>query len=315
MLATGNQSHGIDVENTQTGASVRLAHNQIRAMSGIGVAVLDTDGATISLEGDLIAANSDRALYAGGTDSVTLTNATITGIHAIELNAAALVIDSSILDVPINGSGGASCQISHSRGPAITAGGNDCAAFQTTADPQFIDPDGFDFHLKATSPLIDAGNPTAPPAGAVDIDGDARALEGDGACPIDAERDMGIDEVVAAQPDCSPPPSPPTTPATPDSPTVPTQPGQADRTPPETTIVGASKQFGRYARFTVSSSEVGSTLQCRLDKGRFTPCDSKFKSRRLNYGRHTLFARATDAAGNADPTPVALKFKLKKRKR
>jgi hypothetical protein len=106
---------------------------------------------------------------------------------------------------------------------------------------------------------------------------------------------MGYDEVTATELDC------------PDPPVV-------DKTAPGTSIKGERKQFGRKARFTFVSSEAGSTFECRLDRGKFRPCDSKFKSRKLNYGRHTVFARATDAAGNTDATPEARKFKMKRKR-
>ena len=295
-IAAGDESTGIEVDGVAAGSSVELSHNRILGMTGIGLSVLSAEG-TVSSEGNLVAGNSDRALYVGGVDRFTMTNDTIVGIQPIEINTATVAIDSSILDVEIHASGGeVDCDITYTRGPAITAGGNGCAEFQTTADPEFVDPNTFDYHLQADSPLIDAGNPAAPPAGAVDIDGEPRAVEGDGTCPIDAERDMGYDEVMAAEFECPDPPV-------------------EDRTAPDTSIKGKRKQFGRKARFTFVSTEPGSTFECRIDRGKFRPCDSKFKSRRLNYGRHTVFARATDAAGNTDPAAEAVKFKMKKKRR
>ena len=294
-LTAGNEATGIEIDGVADASSVKLSHNRILGMTGIGLSVLSADG-EVSSEGDLVAGNSDRALYVGGVALFSMTNDTIAGNVPMEVNTATVAIDSSVFDVGITSTGGeVVCDISHTRGPAITAGGNGCAEFQTTADPKFADPMTFDYHLGSDSPLIDAGNPAAPPAGAVDIDGEPRAVEGDGACPIDAERDMGYDEVMAPEFECPDPPV-------------------EDKTAPDTSIVGKRKQFGRKARFAFVSTEAGSTFECRLDRGKFRPCDKKFKSRRLNYGRHTVFARATDAAGNTDATPAAFKFKLKERR-
>ena len=81
-------------------------------------------------------------------------------------------------------------------------------ANRTTLAPGFVG--AANFHLGATSPLIDAGVPAAPAPGATDIDGNARALDGDKNCV--ARRDIGADEFVPAPPppDCSgggPPPN------------------------------------------------------------------------------------------------------------
>jgi hypothetical protein len=56
-------------------------------------------------------------------------------------------------------------------------------------DPMFVDPDNGDFHLLPESPLVDAGSPFfKPPAGAVDIDGQPRLMNG--------RVDIGPDEVI-----------------------------------------------------------------------------------------------------------------------
>jgi hypothetical protein len=289
--ALNNETDGVYVDGVD--GSVALHHNTIVGMTGFGVVFIDGAG-TFSLDGDAIARSSDAGVYMGAAD-LTIRNATIVDNGPLVADSGTLAIDSSILDDPIDASNGATCDLTYSRGPAIVEGGSGCGEFQTTANPRFVDQFGTtpDLHLQATSPLIDAGNPAAPAAGATDIDGDDRALEGDGACPIDAERDMGYDEVVAAIPVCQVPPP-------------------ADETAPQTTVAGKVKQFGKRAKFTLASSEPNSTFECRLDKGQFVPCGADLKTRKLNAGRHTVFARATDAAGNTDPTPMALKFKLKR---
>lgn len=298
VTSPGNESHGVYATNLAASDSLALSRNRIAGMTDTGLLLADVAG-PVSSNGDILAGNSDRAVYAGNAPDVTLTNDTIVAgtVAPVELNGAALTVDSSILNVPITSSGGdVSCAISYSRGPAIIEGGDGCGAFETTADPGFADPGAGDYHLRADSPLIDRGNPAAPAQGAVDIDGDARAIEGDGVCPHDGRRDIGADEVAATFADCP----------------VVTPPPARDTTAPESGIEGRGKQRGHRARFTLTSTEAGSTFECRLDRGRFVPCDASYRSRRLNLGRHTLFVRATDEAGNTDPTAEARKFKLKR---
>jgi len=54
------------------------------------------------------------------------------------------------------------------------------------------------------------------------------------------------------------------------------------------------------ASFALSSSEPGSTFECRLDGAEFAPCDSPASYADVSEGSHTFEARATDAAGNTD---------------
>jgi len=81
----------------------------------------------------------------------------------------------------------------------------------------------------------------------------------------------------------------------------------ADTTPPDTFI--DSSPSGTVANasadFTFSSSEAGSTFQCSLDGAAFTSCSSPQKYTGLTEGSHTFEVRATDAAGNTDPTSAS----------
>jgi hypothetical protein len=63
------------------------------------------------------------------------------------------------------------------------------------------------------------------------------------------------------------------------------------------------------AKFRFTSSESGSTFQCKLDKGDFESCDSPFKEK-VAEGRHKFLVRAVDPEGNVDPTPAKAKFKV-----
>jgi hypothetical protein len=84
----------------------------------------------------------------------------------------------------------------------------------------------------------------------------------------------------------------------------------ADVAPPQTKITKGpkAKSKSRQAKFRFSSTEAGSTFQCKLDKKPFRSCRSPKKYKRLKPGRHVFKVRATDAAGNTDPTPAVKRF-------
>ena len=65
-----------------------------------------------------------------------------------------------------------------------------------SADPLWVDPDGGDYHLTASSPLIDAGTDEGAPS--LDADGEARPLDGDGDGV--ASVDIGADEYLPLTP-------------------------------------------------------------------------------------------------------------------
>ena len=102
----------------------------------------------------------------------------------------------------------------------------------------------------------------------------------------------------------SPPPINPPPPAIPDT------------APPETTIVQRPRKNGkkRKVTFAFTSYEVGSTFTCKLDDKPSAPCTSPF-SAKVKRAEHTFSVTATDTAGNADPSPATVEFKVKKRKR
>ena len=58
------------------------------------------------------------------------------------------------------------------------------------------------------------------------------------------------------------------------------------------------------ASFTFTSSEAGSTFQCRLDAGAWGACASPKAYSGLGEGSHNFYVRARDAAGNLDLTPA-----------
>jgi uncharacterized repeat protein (TIGR01451 family) len=71
--------------------------------------------------------------------------------------------------------------------------------------------------------------------------------------------------------------------------------------PPETTISAAPGSGSGPIEF--SSSEAGSTFECRIDGGTWDPCSSP-RSYTLPPGSHLFETRATDPGGTPDPTPA-----------
>ncbi|OJU96310.1 MAG: hypothetical protein BGO23_02050 [Solirubrobacterales bacterium 67-14] len=86
-----------------------------------------------------------------------------------------------------------------------------------------------------------------------------------------------------------------------------------DTTPPETTIsAGPSGTIEvDRATFEFSSSEPGSTFECRLDAGGWAACVSPKVLTGLAEGQHSFEVRATDAAGNTDASPAGRAFTVK----
>jgi ELWxxDGT repeat protein len=83
-----------------------------------------------------------------------------------------------------------------------------------------------------------------------------------------------------------------------------------DTIPPETTIdagpVGATGDS--TPTFEFSSSEPGSSFECRIDSDSFASCSSPETVAALTDYLHTFEVKSTDAAGNQDPTPDIRSF-------
>src|SRR5206468_3801821 len=81
----------------------------------------------------------------------------------------------------------------------------------------------------------------------------------------------------------------------------------ADTTPPDTTITAAppARSNSSTASFSFTAIEAGSSFACQLDSGAFAPCVSPQSYSALADGSHSFQVRATDAAGNTDPTPAS----------
>jgi hypothetical protein len=78
-----------------------------------------------------------------------------------------------------------------------------------------------------------------------------------------------------------------------------------DTTPPDTTITsGPSGTVNSpSATFAFTASEAA-TFTCSLDGAAYTACSTPKTYTGLGFGSHTFQVRATDAAGNTDPTPA-----------
>src|SRR5207244_6317336 len=81
-----------------------------------------------------------------------------------------------------------------------------------------------------------------------------------------------------------------------------------DLTAPDTTLGThpANPSDNTTPNFTFSSSETGSTFECRMDGGSWSSCTSPDTiSPALADGSHTFDVRAIDPAGNTDATPAS----------
>ena len=88
-----------------------------------------------------------------------------------------------------------------------------------------------------------------------------------------------------------------------------------DTTPPQTTIDSGPSAITNDASpsFGFSSSEPGSTFECRLDSSQaadWQNCSSPKAYASLTDGSHTFDVRATDPLGNLDATPASRTFTL-----
>ena len=94
-----------------------------------------------------------------------------------------------------------------------------------------------------------------------------------------------------------------------------------DTTPPETLIDSgvAGRTQNTRPKFSFHASEPGSALQCSLDQGTpaYSPCQSGSlrPPAPLADGSYTLRVRATDRAGNVDPTPATRSFTIFSKRR
>ena len=85
-----------------------------------------------------------------------------------------------------------------------------------------------------------------------------------------------------------------------------------DTVPPDTTIESTPPAVSSSgsASFGFASTEPGSTFACSLDGGTFASCSSPQSYSGLANGAHAFQVKATDAAGNSDPTAAAYSWQV-----
>lgn len=284
-----------NVIGIQPGAGTRLVRNEV---TGVHTGVSVGAGVTgASMDGDRIWGTTGDgvrlfALADETRPSLSARNVTVWGTTGVSFRVenGDLTVDSAIAQA-IGFNEAATCTVSNSRANELYTAGNSptgCDGFQTSADPMLADPANGDLHLLAGSPMIDAGDPAEPEAGAIDFDGDARAIDGIVDCEDAPRRDIGADEFVPTDPavDCTPPET------------------QWVRTPPKR----SKKKIARF-RFTADEP---ATFECKLDARKRKACESPLRLR-VKRGRHVLRVWAIDAAGNADPTPARYAFRRARR--
>jgi hypothetical protein len=80
-----------------------------------------------------------------------------------------------------------------------------------------------------------------------------------------------------------------------------------------TTLITAGPNGDSYQtspQFEFSSSAPGSTFECKLDSGGFTPCMSPLTLSPLEFGEHTFSVRAIDPEGQTDPAPPTRSWRV-----
>ena len=92
--------------------------------------------------------------------------------------------------------------------------------------------------------------------------------------------------------------------------------GASDTAPPDTQITAGpkAKEKKGKASFSFTSTEPGSTFECKLDDGAFEACTSPHAVK-VKKGKHTFSVRAKDPAGNVDASPASDDWKVKKKKK
>jgi len=82
---------------------------------------------------------------------------------------------------------------------------------------------------------------------------------------------------------------------------------------PDTTVTKAPKKKSTKRRATISFSStiVGSTFTCAVDRAGATPCSSPF-TKRFKVGKHAVVITATSPLGIVETTPAIVKFKVKR---
>jgi hypothetical protein len=176
--------------------------------------------------------------------------------------------------------------------------------------------------LRESAVAVSGGDPCSVGAGTVEAVGAIEALSvppGLSAPPCETPVAEVLPEEARAPGDWGSeiPPStpvvPPQSPATPETPTTEepqlSRPRTFFRQRPGRVI----RTHGRTARVVLrfGSDQADVSFACRIDGGFFRPCPEVL-TRRFSLGSHAVLVVARDAAGNADRTPAAFRFRVKR---
>lgn len=169
-----NLQHGIYCKDS----SPTITNNIFTANGGCSIYIYEDSSPTIT--NNTIANNYGYGIYRYKNTSPTITNNIITsnwfGIYSFLPELVPCTNYNNFWD---------------NKGDYIncSAGPDDISA-----DPMFVNPVVGDYHLKASSPCIDAGTNGAPALPSTDFDGNSRVVDGDG--DLEAIVDMGAFEAI-----------------------------------------------------------------------------------------------------------------------
>jgi hypothetical protein len=315
---------GIGVENVRNLMTIVSSAIRLTAASGYGIYVdpeiganptVNADGVTIvgpSLS-DTYGAMVDTFLRPAQSADINLTNSVIRGFSAP-------------LDVYAQGTGQGKIAASYADYDPTgntTSGANASiteANVSNVGDAGFVDPAGGDYHLLASSPLVDTGDPAT--AQGLDLDGNPLVI---------GRRDEGAFELQPPAADGGQPAAAGsvqgTTPATTATPAAPA----ADTQPPTVTGFRANRRLfavsrGTHFRYTLSEpAQITLKIQRALAGHRYrtigtlarsakqgansTRFSGRIGKRALGPGSYRAVISAIDAASNRS-TPQAARFRI-----
>lgn len=276
FVLNGGTASRVEAISTTTGCDVSggsLIRDSLCYTTGYAGAGMNPSGSSTAALRNVTAIGGTAGVFAGATGGSTLT---------MDMrNVIAIGGTADLLAMAYAPGTDISFQAEYSNFSSVTPPATGtfnppAASNNQSAEPQFVNAAGGDFTELRTSPTVDAGS-ADPLTGATDLNGAAR-VQG-------PAMDIGAYELTP------------------------------DTTAPDTRIDSGPRRRtrARRANFTFSSTETESTFRCKLDRGAFSPCTSPMRTRRLSRGRHSLTVVAVDASGNADATPAAARWRIKRR--